>query len=308
MNLIPQKTIAQLLSQASKRLEYRDAEILLAYALKRPREYVLVHNSDKVSIADWWQFCLLGKQRQRGCPLAYLTHSKEFFGLDFLVNRQVLIPRPETELVVELALLRLKDQALYHQSKSKNLKPKPVQATLIDVGTGSGCIPIAIAKTLKQLNTQTFNIFAIDNSRPALRVARKNTRRHNVEITFLHGDLLEPFLKYYRSHATDSAQIVITANLPYLTKKQFMSEPSIQCEPQSALVSDSGGLALYEELLKQIKKFVTCYRLPVAGFFEIDPAQSARMKALIAKYLPNANVEIKPDLCGRDRVACVDLA
>ena len=103
--------------------------------------------------------------------------------------------------------------------------------------------------------------------------------------------------------------MLITANLPYLTNKQFETENSIQHEPKLALVADNDGLALYEELLKQIATFHTCPpsgRVPLSSLLEIDPSQTNKIKILIKKYLPESSIEIKKDLAGLDRLAVIN--
>jgi release factor glutamine methyltransferase len=150
---------------------------------------------------------------------------------------------------------------------------------------------------------KTVNAIAIDSSEKALAVAKRNAIRHGVPIQFLRGNLLEPLAHELRT--MNHEHLIITANLPYLTPEQYAEEPSIQHEPTSALVGGKTGLELYEQLLKQMQT-LTAKRYTLNAFFEIDPSQSDAMRALIKKYLPNASVEIKKDLCGRDRVvSCV---
>ena len=215
----------------------------------------------------------------------------KFFGLDFLVNKNVLVPRPDTELMVKTALEHLNTSS-------------PNHILLLDVGTGSGCIPISVIKTLKHKNIKTI---AVDISTKALGIAKKNAKKYNVEIKFLHGNLLEPVIKNISLNQFKS--MLITANLPYLTNKQFETENSIQHEPKLALVADNDGLALYEELLKQIATFHTCPpsgRVPLSSFLEIDPSQTNKIKILIKKYLPESSIEIKKDLAGLDRLAVIN--
>ncbi len=265
----------------------------MAHVLGQTREYLIAHDDELVSPFQRWRLFRLLKKRKAGVPIAYLVGHKEFFGLDFLVNKHTLIPRPETELLVELALEEVKSQV-----------------SLVDIGTGSGCIPIAIAKSLSAYERARVQLIATDISQSALRVAKRNARRHDVAIQFLHGNLLEPFLKKFIQtnsktyNLTPSpSTLVITANLPYLSEQQFDSEPSIQHEPKSALVAADNGLALYEELLKQLSDF----SLRTSAFFEIDPSQSEMMKELIKRYLPAASIEIKKDLAGRDRVVMLSV-
>lgn len=275
-------------------IDPHEAELLLAHTLGKPREFIVAHPEVKVGVFNYLKLKRLVHKRKRGVPVAYLTGHKEFYGLDFIVTKDVLVPRPETEVLADAVLDQLR------------ITNYELRITLIDVGTGSGCIPIAIIKTLKHENIKTIGI---DISQEALKVARKNAEKHDVEIEFLHGNLLEPVLSritYHIAHNIEPLKLIITANLPYLTDAQYRDEPSIQHEPKSALVADNDGLALYEKLLEQISSFATCYVIRVTCFFEIDPSQSSRITMLINKYLPAAKVEIKKDLAGRDRVVIVE--
>lgn len=277
------QTIKQLLNAAYQQVDKLDADLLLSFVLGKPREYFIINDDKPISNITKNKFNRLVKKRKLGIPLAYITGHKEFFGLDFLVNKHTLIPRPDTEILVEEVIKKINNEKLI----------------LIDVGTGSGCIPISIIKTSKHLNLKTF---AIDISKPALAVAKKNAKKHKVKIKFLHGNLLKPILNY-KLQIPDSA--VITANLPYLTEEQYQSEKSIQSEPKTALVAKNDGLALYEELLQQIKQFSKIYNLKTTTYFEIDPSQSEKITVLINKILPETKVEIKKDLAGRDRVVII---
>jgi len=284
------QTIQQLLQLAQKNnLPILDAELIIAHVLKKPREFVLAHPEQNTTYTQQNTINKLIKKRVQGIPLAYLTGHKEFYGLDFIVNKYTLIPRPDTELMVSLVLdeiERLKDSKII----------------MIDVGTGTGCIPISI---IQSLNHSIFKSFAIDISKPALSVARRNAKLHNVKIKFLHGDLLSPILN--SSFINHYSSIIITANLPYLTPQQFKSESSIQHEPKSALVAGKNGHELYEKLFKQIRQLLpacagrlTPYSLLL--FIEIDPRQTKTIKQLIKKYLPQAKTTIHKDLAGLDRI------
>ncbi len=304
--------IKYILKKIAGRLPALDAELLLAHSLNRSREFLYTHPEYKLSLLERLRLAYFLFLYKRGYSVAAITHHKEFYGLDFYVNKHTLIPRPETEVLVEETL----------QEINKTIKQK---ITLIDVGTGSGCIPIAIAKhfnchpersegslsagqldrdssvaaTLPQ--NDNLKIFATDISRPALRVAQKNAERHNVNITFLHGNLFKPFVSTYSLLPTPY-NLIITANLPYLTQAQFDSEYSIHREPRSALIANNGGLALYEQLLKQVQSLLVIGHWSLVIFLEIDPSQASRVTNLIKKYVPTAVIEIKPDLASRDRI------
>ena len=266
--------ITQLLQRASKIIDLQEAELLLSHVLKKPKEYIISHPETNVNFFASLKYKRLVKKRCKGLPIAYLIGHKEFFGLDFLVNKYTLIPRPDTEILIE------------------QIKSQPT--ILVDVGTGSGCIPISILK-----NNQT-NAYATDISKKALKIAKKNAKKHNVNITFLHGNLLEPVFDKIK----EKENIIITANLPYLTEKQFLSEKSIQHEPKSALVAKENGLALYKELLQQIKNLNS---KQIQVFLEIDPSQSNAIIAYIKELFPRAITEIKKDLSNYDRIVIVNI-
>ncbi|MSU74932.1 MAG: peptide chain release factor N(5)-glutamine methyltransferase [Candidatus Magasanikbacteria bacterium] len=270
-------TIKILQKRYHSQINELDFSILLAHAINKPREFLYAHPNFPLSAFAYARLRYFLFHYKRGYSVAAITHHKEFYGLNFYVNKDTLIPRPETELLVEEAIAAIKTPPSRGGSGG---------CWLIDVGTGSGCIPITIATHLnchpersegslsqsgadrdssiaKLPQNDSLKIFATDISKSALRVARKNARIQNVSINFLHGNLLEPFVKQintathqHRNTLTieqlNNQTIIITANLPYLTPIQFEAEPSIQREPRSALVAENSGLALYEKLLQQI--------------------------------------------------------
>ena len=289
-------TIKELLTKS--KIDILDAELLLGFVIGKPKEYIIAHPEEKISNFKFQisKFLRLSKKCQNGTPLAYLIGHKEFYGLDFEVNKHTLVPRPETELLVESATKAINKKQI---ANSKIL-------LIVDVGTGSGCIPISIMKAKKHKNIKTI---ATDISKRALKVAKRNAKKHNTEIKFLHGNLLEPASKLLPlvggGRKGVSTNVIITANLPYLTEEQFQTELSIQHEPKSALVAKDKGLALYEELLKQIQNILKSCTLSLAAFFEIDPSQTNLIRPLIKKYLPQANIIIQKDLAMRDRVVTI---
>ena len=277
----------------SQNLPPLDSELLLSFVLHQLREFVITHPEFEITKKQETKYKTLIKKRASGIPLAYLTGHKEFFGLYFLVDKSTLIPRPDTEILVEGVIENIKDQ---------RLKIKDQRIVLIDVGTGTGCIPISILK-YQSIQIPTL---AIDKSKKALITARKNAKKHNVKIKFLQGNLLAPFLKScLMIHFPCS--IIITANLPYLTNQQYLSNPDLKHEPKTALVAKNHGLFYYEQLLKQINDLrSSILGLQLTLFFEIDPSQSNQIKKLITHYLPQSKIEIKKDLAGRDRVVVIN--
>jgi len=312
------QTIKQLLAVTISKLQTAssspalDAEILLAHVLKKPREFLFAHPEFTPSIKTATKFNHLIARRLLSEPIAYLIKNKEFCGLNFFVDKRVLVPRPETELLVEKTVEIIKEQGL-RIKEQKNI--------LIDVGTGSGCIPITILKTLQR----KLSVVATDISPTALTVARRNARAHHVKIKFPRGNLLTPIVKILTpntSHLTPSS-LVITANLPYLpaevchrqTKvggwKEWknncsMNSAGLKFEPPQALYTGKYGLELYEKLFRQIHSpsFINHYS-SIILLAEFDPRQTKLLRALIKRTLPHARVQIKKDLAGLDRVAII---
>ncbi|MBI4779392.1 peptide chain release factor N(5)-glutamine methyltransferase [Candidatus Falkowbacteria bacterium] len=282
------------LSAEKINLPHLEAEILLSAVLKKPREFILAHGEAGLTKPQIANFKSQIKKRLKGLPIAYLTGAKEFYGLDFIVNKNVLIPRPETELMVEEVL---------------NFTPRGSRpAAFIDVGTGSGCIIIALAK--QNINGK---LFAIDISAKALTVAKQNARTHNVhkKIKFLKGDLLSPLI-HNSAFKTADSDLIITANLPYGWKAWknncSMNTVGLKFEPQIALYAGKNGLELYEKLFKQINYLIynTKYKIQnTIMLCEIDPRQTAKIKQLVKRELPEATCQIKKDLSGLDRLAII---
>lgn len=282
-------TAAQNLKKSKTKFPHLEAEILLSHALNRSREYVLAHPEVELTKTQVLSFKFQVLRRLRGWPAAYLMGEKEFYGLKFFVNKDVLIPRPETELMVEEAM---KLVACNLKLETCNLN----RVTIIDVGTGSGCIIITLAKFF-----QGFGLYATDISDEALSVAKKNAKLHgiNKKINFFKGNLLEPLPSFMFQ---DSCFKIITANLPYLTPTQIKNSPTIKYEPKLALSAGADGLKYYRRLFEQIKK----HKLRNSTLLcEIDPTQQAKIKQLAGKKLPPHTLEIKKDLAGLKRLAVI---
>ena len=281
-------------------IDRAEVDILIAHVLKVKKEFSITHPEYKISKLKYYKIKHLISKRTKGIPIAYLTGHKEFFGLDFLVNKHTLIPRPETELMVEA--VRKMFPPLLGEGQGRVESKKNI--ILIDAGTGSGCIPISI---LKSFNLQSSILtYGIDISKKALKIANKNAKKHNVDIALLHGNLLEPIIKT-SSLPLVPCSLIITANLPYLTQEQFNGESSIQHEPITALVTDDGGLFLYKKLLEQIKELLTTYHLPLTTFFEIDPSQTKQLSNHIQNIFPKAQMSVHKDGMGNDRMVKIHI-
>ncbi|MFH1233848.1 MAG: peptide chain release factor N(5)-glutamine methyltransferase [Patescibacteria group bacterium] len=299
-------TIGQLLKQATIKLRTKcikfphlEAEILLSSILKKPCEFILSHSEYKLTNLQLTTYNLQLTKRIHGKPIAYIIGEKEFYGLKFFVNKNVLIPRPETELMVDeaMSLITQKDKI-----------------AIIDIGTGSGCIVIALAKSIihYQLRITNYELFATDISASALFIAKKNAKFHCLDkkIKFIKGNLLTPLINNAKFKIQNS-KFIILANLPYLTPTQIKNSPSIKYEPKNALNGGLNGLKLYEKLFKQLKKFnelqAKSYQLTANSYIlcEFDPRQAILIKKLIKKYLPQAKLQIKKDLSGLNRLAII---
>ncbi len=317
-------TIKQVLNSGSNKLNSAlDAEVLLSFVLKKPKSYLFVHMNKEVNANQQKKFLDLARKRSKGWPVAYLTGEKEFFGYKFFVNKKVLIPRPETEILAELVLDLVK-RRLY---KKRSLFISPLK--ILDVGTGSGCIIISLAKTLKNSPPREGEIegvvatrppltsssrqemrqgisrrlmreeispqeegnfyYASDVSKEALAVAKKNAKFHQVKINFKQGSLLHP----WKNQKFD----IIVANLPYGWNKWKNNTSAetvgLKFEPKGALFTDKMGLALYEELFKQMavfsppfKKFPTS---PAAESWENERGSLQAPKKTSPSQLPAAD-------------------
>jgi release factor glutamine methyltransferase len=208
----------------------REAEWLLSLLLKSDRSRILAHYQDELDNQSLSQFLSWVRDRTRGKPIQYITGLQEFRGLNFQVTTDVLIPRPETELLV--------DQALRFIAGRDTL--------VVDCCTGSGCVAVTLA-----VESHLSNVIAIDLSRPALEVARKNAKAHKVldRIQFLAADLLTPLNSSRMAGKVDC----ITCNPPYVAEVDFpgLQREVREWEPKLALVAGNDGLSVYGRLIPQ---------------------------------------------------------
>lgn len=289
-----------------------ETEILLAFLLNKSREFLLTHPETPISPSIYRKFKALEAKRRQNWPIAYLIGVKEFYGLDFKVNPAVLTPRPETEMMVEDIVEIAKDsKAIEKTSNSKKTSWSPsLKPIIIDLGTGSGAIVISIAKELKRLAPSVYRraeFLAVDISAPALKMAKKNAAHHGLakKIKFYRGNLLSP-LKLGRRDLSKS-EIIIAANLPYLTPTQIKKSPSIRREPRLALDGGADGLKYYRELFKQLSaltivKNTKSYPIgDIRVICEIDDSQAKKIKALAKKNIPQIAYKVARDLSGKKR-------
>lgn len=287
--------ISDVLKYEALNVDMLDKELLLAHVLQKNREYIAAHADEEIPFTSFFLYRWYVHKRKKGVPLAYILGYKEFFGYTFFVNKHTLIPRPDTEILVEKAIEIIKHE-LEEIQKQYVLN---AHLRVIDVGTGSGCIPVSILKTIGTKNG-TISYTASDVSFGALKTAYKNAYALEAnDVAFRTGGLLEPY--DFSEYKNDT--IIITANLPYLTHEQFIGEKSIQHEPYYALVAAENGLALYKQLLEQLTKKTETRK--VILLCEIDPGQTTEFKHLVQHYFQDAYIEIIKDLAGHDRVVVV---
>lgn len=269
-----------------------DFFILLSEATGKEKVFLLAHPDYELTATEEEKARQYLGRRLKREPVATIVGHKEFYGRDFLVTRDTLIPRPETELLVEHLLHEI----------ARNKETTDDMIDIIDIGTGSGDIIITLAREIEtMLPKNSIRFFALDISSAALRVAEKNAARHGAEetITFLHSNLLENFSlpEEKNRHA------MIAANLPYLSTDIYdASDPDVRdYEPKGALLSGHDGLDHYRRLIKELPRLLTRYA-SLTVFFEISPEQSAALKDIIEKAFPRSTLSLFQDLSGRDRL------
>lgn len=270
----------QLLAQGSDRLKSSphperacaDADQLLMHVLRRDRAGLIAHSEDELESGAVADYLELIERRHLGEPIQYIVGECEFYGLPFYVTPDVLIPRPETEHLVEAAIELVTRHNLWR---------------IVDVGTGSGAIAIAIARALPECS-----ITATDISEAALDVARRNAERNNVKVRFLNGDLL----------TSDEAMpaSLIVSNPPYVadSDRESLSKEVREYEPALALYAGKDGLEIYRRLIPQVSRMISR-----GGhlLLEIGYGQANAVRALLqqAGFIP---LRFVPDLQGIPRV------
>ncbi len=259
--------VRSLLDEARASIPLREARLLLRHILGVTHAALETHPGRKVSLQDTAAFRALAARRAAGEPVAYLAGHREFHGMDFHVTPAVLIPREETELLVDIAL------------------EKPAQR-ILDLGTGSGCLAIAVAKQLPQAQ-----VTAVDVSAAALDVARENAARHGATVRFVQGDWFAPL---------DGERFdLILANPPYVAEGDpHLAQGDVRFEPRSALAAGAQGL----DDIRRIVAGAGAHLVPGGRlYFEHGYDQAPAVAALLAEAGFVA-VEQRADLAGILRV------
>lgn len=263
-----------------------DAEVLLAWVLGWNRARLVAERDYVLEDSQIAAFESLVARRFNLEPVAYLVGYREFYGLDILVDRRVLIPRPETELLVDIGLSSIRT---YLVSRSPMYQRQPLHVA--DIGTGSGAIAIALAYYAPQIH-----IYATDISGEALDVAAHNSARHGISerITFFHGDVLTPL---------PGPVDILISNPPYTVLDEIDAGVRLY-EPHLALDGGTYGIEMYRRLLAQAP-----HRIRAGGtiLLEIDARQASMVSDLARHVFAEAIITVYPDLAGFDRVVAIEL-
>ncbi|MDI6783066.1 MAG: peptide chain release factor N(5)-glutamine methyltransferase [bacterium] len=281
-------TIQEILRQAEQRLKSAgidsarlDSEVLLAYVLGYSRSELLVHSAQQLNSDQMVEFLKLVQARKEHQPVAYLTGIKEFMGLDFLVTPEVLIPRPETEILVETTL-----QIISNLAKQK--------LRILDIGTGSGNIAISLAKQL-----ELAEVVALDISEQAIAVAKQNAILHQVNdrIRFIKSALFDNISE------TENRFEIIVSNPPYIPEPEFeqLSLDIREYEPHQALTGGNDGLNIIRKIIQESADYLTQQGYLI---MELGDGQAKKVRNLIEQ---SSQFDIQStrfifDLAGKERV------
>ena len=253
-----------------------DAQVLLAHVLARPRSWILAHPDALLDENQLEHYECLTNRLESGEPLPYIIGHWEFYSLDFILNPAVLIPRPETEMLVEHALHWLEQH--------------PARRQILDVGTGSGCIAVSLG-----VSCPDARVLASDISPEALVVARQNVLRHGVSdrVQLLQCDLIPP---------TSRPFDLVCANLPYIPAEDLLRLSVAAHEPRLALDGGVEGVIWINRFLERAP-----FALGAGGFIllEIEASQGSLVVELAQTAFPQAVLRVLPDLSGRDRLVTI---
>jgi release factor glutamine methyltransferase len=283
-------TINQVIDEGAARLKEAaidhdrlTAGVLLAHVLGVDRTHLLINSEARVSESHYNLYRRLVERRAAGEPLQYITGHQEFYGLDFIVTPSVLIPRPETEFLVDRVI-----------GIAKQFNDQPL--LVADIGTGSGCIAVAVA-----VNVTQARVLATDLSLAAIDVARANAERHGVadRIRFFAGDFLKPF----DESSLKGAINIFASNPPYVDREEpdMIQREVHDWEPHAALFGGAGGLAFHRRLLHEGFEYAKAGGYLV---FEIGYGQIDSITRMIAES-PWTLIDVKSDLQGIPRTVTV---
>lgn len=279
-------TISNAIKQSLPKVDWSptpllDLEILLSHIIGKDRVFISANPDYQLSERDVNEFEKLIDRRSKQEPIAYIIGNKTFYDYNFIVNNYVLIPRPETELLVEEALK-------YIQKNQVN--------SIVDVGTGSGCIIITIAKELQKQEAEgNRQLLATDISKEALKIAKQNYEsnfpKREIKIEFVESHLLEKI---------DTKIDLLVSNLPYIPQREYLTleKNVVKFEPKQALVGGNNGYELIERLLKQALNKMKERSLIL---LEINHDQGESVAEIAKKYFPKSKIDVIKDYANFDR-------
>ena len=253
-----------------------EAEVMVMNIMRLPRQNLFSNQENEVAPQQEEELAAIVERRLTREPLAYILGFREFYGINLMVNSNVLIPRPETEGLVEHALFM------------SLMGMETTELIIVDVGTGTGSIAINLA-----IHLPAARIYAFDSDDAVLDVAAYNIRAHNVadRVTLGKGDLLEPL---------EEPVDLIVANLPYIPTSRIPTlQPEVQWEPKAALDGGEDGLDLIRRLLSQASSKV---KEQATILLELDPEQVPAVEELAKAHFPQATTSVEQDLARQDRI------
>ncbi len=269
------KNAASQLQESGSLSPHLDAEVIMAFLLEKDRSYLFMYPEKEISPSIYEKYLSLIESRKKGKPVSYIVENQEFMNLDFFVNEKVLIPRPDTEILVETIVNALKE--------------KSTKTRILDLGCGSGAISVSLAYYLPLAS-----VWGVDISEEALKVSQKNALRHGVHkrTSFLLGDLYEPLREKYS---------IIISNPPYIPSKDIdaLQIEVSKHEPRMALDGGSDGLSFYRRIILETPKYI----LDLGTLYlEIGHDQAQSIVDLMSERDDYFDIEVIQDLAGRDRV------
>lgn len=251
------------------------SKLILQKVLNKPKEYLLIYDTQEVSEKTKQTYLELIEKVAKGMPVQYITRHQEFMKLDFYVDERVLIPRPDTEILVEEVI---------------QLAEKMESCKILDLGTGSGAIAVSLAKYIENCY-----VYASDTKEEAIEVAIKNSEKNNIsedKIEFIESDLFHNMPNYKFD--------IIVSNPPYISTQEIKTlDKEVQSEPISALDGGKDGLNFYRSIIKEAAK-----HLYKSGYLclEIGYDQKEKVEELLYENGEYTNIYTKQDMCGNDRV------
>jgi len=269
--------------------------IATEFYLDYKRIDVNLNANEAVKAESYNQFQDLIEQLKTYKPIQYVLGETEFFGLSFKVSESVLIPRPETEELVDWIIKSHSELACTEQSRSvEEFAKKPM--TILDIGTGSGCIAISLAK-----NIPNAKVYALDVSKEALTIAQQNAEQNNADVTLIQADALDKEDVMLSLSKHEEQFDIIVSNPPYVREleKELMHDNVLKYEPHLALFVDDDNALVFYKAITELSKVL----LKENGllFFEINEYLGAQMKTLLAEY-QFQNIELRQDINQKDRM------